>query len=491
MNMKNTFLAALLACVALQAGAQSISDALLYSRNEYSGTARSVGMGNAMTAVGGDLGSVVFNPAGSAVAGYSQFSLTPNITISSCDAAGTPLAGSTTPYGFEDPNITRRTRMSLPNVGMTMDIKTGRHSGLKSWSIGFISHMTDNYLNEVYASGSNYNTSYAGYVASSAYGIEKSEMDAANVFDKVAWLPAVGYRSDLITTFGGHTNEYIGITERENEAGVAVAGGLNQKYGWLRTGGKHDIVFNFGMNFSDRFFFGGNLGISALSLQSDEYWKEQAMDPKDFKIHFKNEDGTFTETYFDQFRVRHSYTMEGSGIYAKVGFIALPFQGLRIGAAIQTPTANRIREYYGYDSRTTFTDGDYRYSKTGDSSDWVYALSSPFRFNVGAAYTFGQIGLLSVDYERCDYSSMRFSPELYYEDDYSALNGDIPYFLGASHMLRVGSELRPMPEMAIRVGYNLTTSPEKDGNGNYYMAYGKGLTGTTPRGRSSPTSPSG
>ena len=84
--MKRFFTIALLASAALTAGAQSVGDAYLYSQNQYSGTARSVGMGNAMTAVGGDLGSIVFNPAGSAVAGYSQFSITPDVTISSINA---------------------------------------------------------------------------------------------------------------------------------------------------------------------------------------------------------------------------------------------------------------------------------------------------------------------------------------------------------------------------------------------------------------------
>ena len=467
--MKKILIAALLLCAALQAGAQSVSDAYLYSRTDYLGTARSVGMGNAMTAVGGDLGSIVFNPAGSAIAGYSQFSFTPNISISSTDAIGTPLSGSSEPYGFEDPNVTARPRMLMPNIGAIMHVKTGRHRGLKSWSFGVMSHMTDNYLNEGYASGSNYNTSYAGYVASLATGIQKEVMDGQNIFDQVGWIPAVGYRSDLITTYGGHTDQYLGATERETTGGVAVADGLHQKYGWLRTGSKNEFLCNFGLNFSDRFYLGANVGVTAISLEFDEYWNELAMDPKNFPIRFKNEDGTFTDTYFDRFKMLHSYSMDGSGVYAKVGFIALPVQGLRIGGAIQTPTVTTVREYYSYDARTVFTDGSQPYSKSPDG-DWAYSLTSPFRFNVGAAYTFGQLGMLSVDYEHCNFSAMRFSTAMYYNDDYSDINADIRSFMGVSHMLRVGGELRPMPEMAIRVGYNLTTNPEKDDAGKYIRA---------------------
>ena len=78
---------ALLSLTAVAAGAQTMYDGLTFSQNNYYGTARSIGMGNAMTAVGGDLGSIGINPAGSAVAGYSQFTITPNLTLSSMNSS--------------------------------------------------------------------------------------------------------------------------------------------------------------------------------------------------------------------------------------------------------------------------------------------------------------------------------------------------------------------------------------------------------------------
>ena len=50
---------ALLSLTAVAAGAQTMYDGLTFSQNNYYGTARSIGMGNAMTAVGGDLGSIL------------------------------------------------------------------------------------------------------------------------------------------------------------------------------------------------------------------------------------------------------------------------------------------------------------------------------------------------------------------------------------------------------------------------------------------------
>ena len=463
-------IAACFAAATLSAGAQGLSDAYLFSRNEYYGTARTVGMGNAVTAVGGDLGTIVFNPAGSAVNGYSQFTITPNISISSVDAMGTPLAGSTEPYGFEDRNITGKTRMTLPNIGATMHVSTGRRSGLKGWTFGFVVQGTNNYLNETYASGSNYDTSFAGFVASQAEGTGKkgSDFGASNVYDtSLPRQSIVGYNSDLIATYGGYEDRFLGVTERAADNGVvSVAGGLNQKYGMLRTGTKYDIILNTGFNFSDRFFLGFNLGITQIGMNNDEYWSEESMDPSKFAIRFRNNDGTYTETYFDNFRFRRSYEAGGAGIYAKAGFIALPFEGLRIGAAIQTPTVVEVNETFAFDNRTRFTSVDPGYAKSPEEY-WGYNLKTPLRVNAGAAFTFGQLGLLSADYELCDYSAMRFRSTPYYVDDYSSVNNEIADWMGVSHMIRVGGELRPMPEMAIRVGYNYTTSPERDDAGAY------------------------
>ena len=43
--------------------AQTAYDAFLFSESNYEGTARTVAMGNAFTALGGDLGSISLNPA--------------------------------------------------------------------------------------------------------------------------------------------------------------------------------------------------------------------------------------------------------------------------------------------------------------------------------------------------------------------------------------------------------------------------------------------
>ena len=101
--MKKVALTIFMAVAATVAGyAQTAYDAFLFSDNNYEGTARTMAMGNAFTALGGDLGSISINPAGSAVAKHSQFIISPSLTFTTCTAQGvSPYSDGSLPY-FEN-----------------------------------------------------------------------------------------------------------------------------------------------------------------------------------------------------------------------------------------------------------------------------------------------------------------------------------------------------------------------------------------------------
>ena len=112
--MKSTFtIIATALLAAAYANAQTAADAFLFSENNYEGTARTVAMGNAFTALGGDIGSVTFNPAGTAVAKYSQFSFTPGLTFSSNTTQGVPYNGEELTY-FQRQMKSSTTALNLP-----------------------------------------------------------------------------------------------------------------------------------------------------------------------------------------------------------------------------------------------------------------------------------------------------------------------------------------------------------------------------------------
>ena len=162
--MKKTAITIGICLIVSSAAAQeTMHDALNFSENNYFGTARSVAMGNAFTALGGDLGGISINPAGSAVANYSQATITPSLNISVSSAQGTRWNGEAN--GFERLMKNSSTRFTLPNIGMTLNFDTHRLSGLRNISVGFIVNGSSYFNDNVIARGSNANTSFMGALA--------------------------------------------------------------------------------------------------------------------------------------------------------------------------------------------------------------------------------------------------------------------------------------------------------------------------------------
>ena len=445
--MKKIVAFVFLLTVALQAGAQGWADALQLSENDYLGTARSVGMGNAMTAVGGDLGSLTFNPAGSAVASYSQFTITPGLSVSTVTTQGSLLDNAGRPMGFEDTYKYRKGRMTLPNFGAIMVYDTRNKRGLKRVSFGIVGNVTRDYTNHLRATGTNDDNTLAGSLATQAIGYTPEELDGS-FFSNVAppWEAMVGYQSGI---FGVLNGSYVGLTESMLDnptSDVVLTDRIGQYYGLDRKGSKYDLLMNFAMDFNDRFYLGANIGITTLNYRYDETRAEEALSGIDYGNGFQS------------LRMRSAYYDDGTGLYAKVGFIARPIDGLRIGAAIQTPTVIQVRETYQMEGRSVAHNEPMTANSPQD--EWFYNVTSPFRVNAGIAYTIGQLGLLSADYEYTDYRGMRFSST--YDDDYAFddQNMDIKDFLGPVHALRLGAEIKPMPSMALRVGYNLTSGAQ-------------------------------
>ena len=465
--MKKTAITVLLMAMAAAAYGQTAYDALTFSENNYEGSARTVAMGNAFTALGGDIGAVNINPAGSAVAGYSQFAITPALTFSTMTSQGvSPYGNGDLPY-FQKQMKSGITKFSIPNFGVTFNWDTGRKSGLKKMTFGFIVSKTAGWDEDVYAAGENNTTSFMGQMAAEAtdMGYTGSQLNAADAYDFMPWKAVAGYQSGMISTYGGYDDQFVGASElifSNPESGydeIALGGTLNQTYGRRVSGAKYDYIFNVGANVSDFLYLGANLGLNALEYGYSEYFKEKAADPSDFGIVF--DDGS--TVYFDQMRYNYGYTANGSGFFAKLGFIVTPVTGLRIGGAIQTPTITTIDETWDMSASTTFSDSNFNGSSSSPYGENRYTLRSPMRANLGLAYTFGTLGVLSAEYEMCDYSGMRFKGSSYDREYFEEVNAEIRQIFGTAHSFRAGIEVRPLSCLALRAGYNLSTNAGKTG----------------------------
>ena len=469
--MKRYIVSIALVCLALNAWAQDTYYAELMSRNNYYGTARSVALGNAMTALGGDLGSIGINPAGSAVNSFCQFTVTPGLLFQTTGAQW----GDDNDPGFGQINNTTHTKFNLPNMGVTLAFETGRDVGVKTVTIGVVANNSNTFLNYSTARGvSNYH-SFLGNLAAAAAGTSYKNLNT-DLYTAYCANQIGEYGPEGSNIYSG-ANQMIDKSERYHY----VPGDLDQTSYYNTYGSKTDLVFNLGYNVSDKFYFGFNLGFPFGQYRREDIFIEAAQSPVSFPVNFVDDNGNHLgkegepTTYYKSSQNGYYLNTDIGGIYGKTGFIWLPFAGLRIGAAIQTPALLNLKEEWWYTAKTNYEDNKYDGSAISEAGEYEYRLRTPYVVDAGIAYTFGGFGLVSVDYELTDYSVMKFQGLDSYEDRefWNTKNECNKLFCGVSHSVRAGLEVKPSPAFAIRAGYSLITDPEKfayDTKGNKVTA---------------------
>ncbi len=476
--MKKTVLTISALALALSMSAQSMSDGLMFSRNNYVGTARSMAMGNAVTALGGDLGAVTINPAGSAVAPYSQVTISPGLDISIRTTQGTPLNGQH-PY-FQKKMRNTNTAFAIPNIGFSLNWDTYASRGLKSFTVGFLMNQTQSCSDRTFASGRNSTTSFMGSLAENAYldGFNGGTLGQDKSWDLAPWDYVAAMHAGLIAPWdpqpGAKADKFIGATEQPGKGNIKyIDGELDQYFGRERHGVKNDYTFNFGMNFNDRIYVGLNLNINSLRYNSMEYMREVAGEGN-FGFEYTDNNAPDPSTApkkwaeFHEGKMTSTYDADGIGFSTRLGVIWNAWKGLRVGAAIQTPTWNKIDERWTTDAITSFSTGTMKgESPLGKNS---YRFREPMRASLGLAYVFGSQALVSVDYEVTPYQQMRFTSYDAFSDEFTYTNQDIKDFTGVGHQLRIGTEVKVIPSVALRAGYNFSTSGEYTiGNGERRM----------------------
>ncbi|MBP5567283.1 MAG: hypothetical protein J6X57_07365 [Bacteroidales bacterium] len=464
--------------IASMASGQTMMDALTFSQTNYYGTARTMGMGNAVTAIGGDLGSINVNPAGGAVSAYSQFTISTGWSTSSSTSA---YAASYDSYdgsanfsgGFEN----NKTRMTIPNIGMNMYLETGNRSGLLGWNFGFVINRAQTYTSMMSASGLEGHTSMTGALATFANGMPGTILaDPDNMFDsQYSWNSICAYDAGLIN-YKSDAGSFFGSAETVTASGTEykyeMLGWLRQNIGTTTLGSRNDMVWNFGANIDNRLFLGFSLGIPMINYSYSEYYNEVSQDPADFPVkpeYYSKSKAAYVQgasTYYLGSTYKYNYIADIGGINAKVGVIWLPTNGLRLGAAIQTPTVLSINERWYIDVNSEFQDASQNASSSSPTAEAEYSFRAPYSANFGLAYTLGRSGLISFDYELIDFSVMKFS-EIYedasysYADPFYRVNRLNNLFCGVQHNLRVGAEIRVLPSLSLRAGYNMSTNPQR------------------------------
>lgn len=423
--------------------------------NEYFGTARTLGMGNAVTAIGGDLGSVGINPAGSAVNNYGQLVLSPGLSISSASTLFDSGDGVNPSSTYRSSKV----RGSIPNAAFSFVFNTGTTVGLKNVSLSFSCNSTSNYNEYFQARGYNRASSFFSDLAGKAQADHIPESSMGNYSSNVSWDMVSAYRAQMIGVIT-ETGEYVAGNEVvEKVDGMYwhfIPDDLSQMSSVQRYGSKTDLLFNVGLNFSDWFYLGVNLGIPIINYNYRESWSEQAVDPDKFPI---SNGGGVTENFIS---AAYDYGLNAkmTGIYGKIGAIIRPVPFFRLGLAVQTPVAFTASETWWNYVSSRFSSSSWNLSSPDGKSS--YKFTGPWLFNAGAALTLWQRLLLSADYELTDYRCMKYGTDVFNDSYFVGDNDDIKEYCRIGHALRAGIEFRLTPAFSLRGGYNLTGAAIKE-----------------------------
>lgn len=426
--MKKTFVILISTLFSFVLFAQNENDALRYSLNNYSGTARFTGMSGAYGAVGADFSSLSQNPAGIGLYRKSEFSITP--VLSSNNTKSNYLGSINSDF---------RTTLYMGNVGYVMSIKLNENNGshLKMVQFGFGMNRLAMFNNRsIIESKNNENSLLSNYFDET----DPKNPDLGNLDDYGSGL---AYDVHLL---------YQDLQDTADIWRVDIpSGSLNHTV--ETRGGISETVLSAGTNFDDKLFLGMTFGFPHINYQEESIYTEK--DDNDSSLYVKS----FERTEY--------LNTKGTGFNFKFGFIYKPVDFIRIGGAIHTPTAyNDMNDSYGatmtayYDQPPLTTSNATHFEASSPDGSYDYKITTPMRAIGSLAVIIGQYGLISADYEYVDYSTARLRANDY---SFQNENNTIRTSYTAANNFRIGTEWKA-GIYAFRGGYSLYGSPYKGEN---------------------------
>ncbi len=407
--MKKIYLSAALAAMTLAASAQStvnldVYDGATLTTEDLNGTARYVGMGGAMEALGADISTIGTNPAGVGLFRKNQVSGTLGI-IAQEDGKSFQDGTKVTP--------------SFDQLGFVISSRMGLDSYM---NIGFNYHKSRNF----------------NYVLSAAAQAVNGSSQNRQTYIK-------GLRGDLDKYWGESQVDklYYNMINDGISSPMNYVDATSYDFNRATTGyiGEYDI--NLSGNIHNRIYLGATLGIKSV-----HYY--------DYSEYFENLQ-SLTDPTLTSVLMTDDHQITGTGFDIKVGAIFRPIEEspFRVGLSIATPT------WYKLTSHNTTRIGDV--AQYGYDED--FRFNTPWKFGASLGYTIGSEWALGLSYEYADYTTndMRGITDSYYDyDGYyneeSASDQEMKrstnLMLCGVSTLKAGVEFRPDPMVALRLGYN-------------------------------------
>ena len=446
--MKKIFFSAcLLSLFMAHAHAQETYENTKLLDNDLNGTARYVGMGGAMEALGADISVINSNPAGIGLFRRSSGSV--SFGLVSQDGA------SSFKYG-------NKTNASFDQAGFVYSMRDGRRTFI---NFGFNYHKSKNF----------------DYILNAASGLNGASQH------KLSYMKALANENNLDKTSSGWRGKFAYTSQLDNlyyntlmmtsSDGFFYNDASRYEFGRAETGYIGEYDFNTSVNVNDRVYLGITIGIHDVHYTGHSLYNEALVNLNNQTV------GDIT--------VNDERRITGTGYNASFGIIFRPVDAspFRIGLSVTTPTWYDLKtSNYTYLINNTKADGggklqgDYPNYTTGES--YEFKLFTPWKFGVSLGHTVGNYLALGASYEYADYSRLDTRVNDGYDVDYwgdvyehsssdEPMNRHTRETLKAVSTLKIGAEAKVMPNLAVRAGYNYVSpmfkkEGYKDGNIDSY-----------------------
>ena len=381
--------------------AQLASDALRYSYiPQYGGTARAIGVGGSMGAIGGDFSTISTNPAGLATYRTGEFIFSPSYH----GAKTTSLLDK----GGQAETTQRFSKFSLDNLGLVFG-NSGTETDkwkTRNFAIGF--NRLQDFSSNIY------------YEGTTMGSITSRFRDQANIDGLDPFESKLADSTEAIF-FSKSKNRYATDFEGNPAAGIYKSQVIETR------GGVNEMVIAYAANYQEKLQIGATIGVPFIRYSETKIYKE--------------EDTRKEVPYFDKLQFDQNLTTTGVGINAKIGIIARPTKTIRLGVAVHTPTKYQMTDSYNNKLYYAFTDS-LRYSNSAASpeGEFKYKLATPWRFIGSAGLIVGKSGFISADVEWADYSKSNFTLEKEYIVDQNDVNQVIANRYKSALNIRFGGE---------------------------------------------------
>lgn len=439
-----------LTALAMPAMAQETYESANIATEDVNGTARYVGMGGAMEALGADISTISSNPASIGLFRKSGI----NFTVGATSVSGKD-GDVAKEFNFDN----KKAPMSFDQIGF---VYAHEYSNGNFLNVAFNYHKSRNF-NQILSHSGALNGASLNKIP-----YQKDLLGSANAggyfLDYDAQDNIIGYANETSNSTSGCFSQvdYLfcnAFTVDPDDGNTYYYNGKD----YLFARDQHGYISNYAINISgnqnDRIYWGFTLGIKDVNYTHDQAYSENIIDSHD------NPAG-----YYDLYDTR-DITGHGCDISAGIIFRPIDASPLRIGLSISTPTWYELKssnytrlENHGYDNNIDKPIGMYNDGKSEEKNE--YKVFTPWKFGASLGYTIGNNIALGASYNYSDYSSIDnryitgYTYDSYYDTESAdtksdkIMNRHTENTLQGVSTLKLGAEYKPMPELAIRAGYN-------------------------------------